>query len=172
LFYAAGDATTFNVRHAAYSEKYLKSHYSTTDEKGRPYTTRDLRSPHPRPNLTYDYKGYKPHPNGWSVSLERMKELDAAGLLYFPPSKDGRIRLKRYLDEMPGTRIGNLWDDIPPINSQAQERLGYPTQKPEALLERIITASSNEGDTVLDPFCGCGTTVCSGAEPQAPLDRH
>ncbi len=60
---------------------------------------------------------------------------------------------------MPGTPIGNVWDDIPPINSQAQERLGYPTQKPEALLERIIKASSNEGDVVLDPFCGCGTTV-------------
>src|SRR5205085_7708005 len=62
-------------------------------------------------------------------------------------------------DEMPGVTLGDLWDDIPPINSQAKERLGYPTQKPEALLERIIEASSNEGDTVLDPFCGCGTAV-------------
>ena len=161
LFYAASDNATFNVQHAAYSEKYIKSHYSTTDESGRPYTTRDLRSPHPRPNLTYDYKGYQPHPNGWSVSLERMKELDAAGLLYFPKSKDGRIRIKRYLDQMPGTRIGNVWDDISPINSQAQERLGYPTQKPEALLERIVSAGSNEGGLVLDPFCGCGTTIAA-----------
>jgi site-specific DNA-methyltransferase (adenine-specific) len=70
-----------------------------------------------------------------------------------------RPRLKRYLDEMPGVILGNVWTDIPPINSQAQERLGYPTQKPEALLERFILASSNPGDTVLDPFCGCGTTV-------------
>jgi site-specific DNA-methyltransferase (adenine-specific) len=67
--------------------------------------------------------------------------------------------VKQYLDERPGTRLQNLWDDIPAINSQAQERLGYPTQKPVALLERIISASSNPGDVVLDPFCGCGTTV-------------
>ena len=72
----------------------------------------------------------------------------------------GKIpRYKRYLDEMPGAAIGDSWDDIPPINSQAKERLGYPTQKPVALLERIIAASSNKGDLILDPFCGCGTTV-------------
>ena len=163
LFYATSDQSIFNVQHAAYSEKYIKSHYSMTDADGRAYTTRDLRSPHPRPNLTYDYKGYKPHPNGWSVSLERMMELDAAGLLYFPPSKDGRIRIKRYLDEMPGTRVGNLWDNISPINSQAQERVGYPTQKPLALLDRIVSASSNPGDVVLDPFAGCAT-ACVSAE--------
>ena len=81
-------------------------------------------------------------------------------------------RYKRYLDEMPGSPLQDVWTDIPPINSQAQERLGYPTQKPEALLERIICASSNEGDIVLDPFCGCGTTHCRRAEAQAPLDRH
>ncbi len=73
--------------------------------------------------------------------------------------KSGRLRIKRYLEEMPGTRFGNVRDDISPINSQAQERLGYPTQKPEALLERLIKASSNEGDTILDPFCGCGTAI-------------
>lgn len=161
LFYGRGANTKFNICYVPYSEAYVKSHYSSVDRDGRRFTTRDLRSPHPRPNLTYDYKGYKPHPNGWSVSLERMKELDKAGLLYFPESKEGRIRIKRYLDEMPGTTIGNLWDDISPLNSQAQERLGYPTQKPEALLERIINASSNEGDTVLDPFCGCGTAIAA-----------
>src|SRR5580692_3093118 len=64
-----------------------------------------------------------------------------------------------YLDETPAVRLQNLWDDIPAVNSQAQERLGYPTQKPVALLQRIITASSNAGDVVLDPFCGCGTTI-------------
>jgi len=88
-----------------------------------------------------------------------MQKLDAEGRLYFPPNKDGRIRIKRYLDEMPGMPIGSLWDDIPTVNSQAQERLGYQTQKPEALLERIINASSNEGGLVLDPFCGCGTAI-------------
>src|SRR5581483_7829735 len=90
---------------------------------------------------------------------------DEEGRIWYPVNKDGsldttkRPRLRRYLDEMPGTILGNIWTDISPINSQAQERLGYPTQKPLALLERIIAASSNEGDVVLDPFCGCGTAV-------------
>jgi site-specific DNA-methyltransferase (adenine-specific) len=88
-----------------------------------------------------------------------MAEYDSKGLLYFPKSPDGRIRLKIYLDERKGKPLQNLWDDISPINSQAQERLGYPTQKPRALLERIIAASSSPGDLVLDPFCGCGTAI-------------
>ncbi len=78
-----------------------------------------------------------------------MEEYDRQGKLWFPPDKEGRIRLKRYLDESAGHRIQNLWDDIGPISSQAAERLGYPTQKPLALLERIIKASSNEGDVVV-----------------------
>lgn len=76
-----------------------------------------------------------------------------------PSDKTKRLQRKRYLDELEGETVDTLWDDIPPINSQAQERLGYPTQKPVALLERILSASSNPGDVVLDPFCGCGTTV-------------
>ena len=86
-----------------------------------------------------------------------MKRLDKEGKLHF--TNKGGIRLKRYLDGNKGVPLQALWEDIPPINSQAKERLGYPTQKPKALLERIINASSNEGDTVLDGFCGCGTTV-------------
>lgn len=159
LSYARGAQPTFNVQYRPYSPEYIKSHYSQVDADGRRFTTRDLRNPGIRPNLTYEYKGYKPHPNGWAFTLEKMKEYDAKGLLYFPPDPSGRIRLKRYLDEMPGTPMGTVWDDILPLNSQAQERLGFPTQKPVALLERIISASSNEGDVVLDPFCGCGTTI-------------
>ena len=108
--------------------------------------------------MTYEYKGYKPHHNGWTISLERMKQLDVEGRLHFPKTKTGRIRMKLFLDEMPGVPAGNLWDDIKPIASHAKERTGYPTQKPLALYERIIRASSNEGDVVLDPFCGCATT--------------
>ena len=94
----------------------------------------------------------------WRYSKERMAQLVKEGRIVQP--RPGAVpRYKRYLDEMPGVSIGDDWDDIRPINSQAQERLGYPTQKPLALLERIVSASSNDGDVVLDPFCGCGTTV-------------
>lgn len=99
-----------------------------------------------------------PHPNGWSCDLERMKSYDAENRLHFP-KPGGQLRLKMYLDESPGFKLQNIWEDIPPINSQAQERLGFPTQKPQALLERIIRASSDPGNVVLDPFCGCGTTI-------------
>ncbi len=86
-----------------------------------------------------------------------MAGFEAKGLLYYTES--GMPNFKRFLDEMPGVPLQDLWTDIPPINSQAQERLGYPTQKPVALLERILATSSNPGDLVLDPFCGCGTTI-------------
>ena len=168
FYYVAGPDYFFQRQYEPYSESYVKSHYSNVDTDGRRYTTRDLRSPSPRPNLTYDYKGYKPHPNGWSISRGVMEKLDAEGKLYFPKSNDGRIRVKRYLDEMPGTLVGNVWDDIEPINSQAAERLGYPTQKPLALLERIARASSSPNDIVLDAFCGCGTALVAAQN----LDRQ
>jgi hypothetical protein len=96
-----------------------------------------------------------------------MQELIDLGLVAIPPK--GKVpALKRYLDEQRGTPVTDLWVDISPINSQAQERLGYPTQKPLALLERLIAASSNEGDLILDPFCGCGTAVHAAEK----LKRH
>lgn len=88
---------------------------------------------------------------------EKMQQMHDAGLLHYTAT--GMPRQKRYLDEMEGTPLTSVWTDISPINSQAQERLGYPTQKPVALLERIVSASSNPGDVVLDPFCGCGTAI-------------
>lgn len=88
-----------------------------------------------------------------------MAELDAQGKIWYPESKTKRPRLKRYLDETTGVPVSDIWDDIQPLSAQAKERLGYPTQKPESLLERIIKASSNEGDVILDAYCGCGTTV-------------
>ncbi len=161
FFYSKSEQYTFNVQHAPYSENYVRAFYRYTDENSRRYRIDNLRSPNPRPNLTYEYKGYKPHPNGWAISREKMEQLDAEGKLYFPKSQEGRIQLKRYLDEMSGVPIGTVWDDIQPIQSQAAERLGYPTQKPLALLERIIQVSSNPGDIVLDPFCGCGTAIAA-----------
>jgi site-specific DNA-methyltransferase (adenine-specific) len=159
LYYLKSKAFLFNKQFTPYSEKYVRDFYRYTDESGRRYRLDNLRNPGVRPNLHYEYKGYKPHPNGWAMSKARMEQLDREGRLYFPKLPDGRIQLKRFLDEMPGNPLSNLWDDIQPIGAQAQERLGYPTQKPLALLERIISASSNEGDLVLYPFCGCGTTV-------------
>ncbi len=159
LFYGKTDRTTFNASALPLREEYAESHYRSRDPDGRRYQLVSLRSPNPRPNLVYDYKGYKPHQNGWAVSREVMEELDRTGRLSFPKDAKGTIREKYYLDEARGTAMPDIWDDIPPINSQARERLGYPTQKPLALLERIISASSNPGDIVLDPFCGCGTAV-------------
>jgi site-specific DNA-methyltransferase (adenine-specific) len=159
LFYVKSDAYNFNVQYVPYSEEYIRDFYRYTDKDGRKFYLDNMRNPGVRPHLMYEYKGYKPHPNGWTVSKEKMAQLDAEGRLYLPEDKNGRIRLKRYLDEMAGTQVGNIWDDIPVIHSKSGERLGYPTQKPEALLERIVRASSNEGDTILDPFCGCGTAI-------------
>lgn len=161
LYYAKSQNYTFNVQYVPHSQEYIDGFYRHVDENGRRYRISDLNSPNPRPNLTYDYKGYKPHQFGWRVSRERMEQLDAEGRLYFPKSQDGRIQLKRYLDEMQGVPMDEVWDDIKPLHAHAAERLGYPTQKPEELLERIIKASSNVGDVVLDPFCGCGTAVAA-----------
>jgi len=159
LLYGASQQAIFNVQYAEYSDEHLASAYRNVDADGRQYSLRDLRSPHPRPNLTYDYKGYKPHENGWSVSAAKMAELDKQGRLYLPAEKTGRIRLKQYLDEMPGARLQEVWTDISLVQGQAAERIGYPTQKPITLLQRIIAASSNPDDLVLDCFSGSGTTA-------------
>jgi len=111
--------------------------------------------------MMYEWKGFSSPVNGWRYSRETMAKLDEEGRIWYPGDTGKRPRLIRYLDEMLGTVLGNMWTDIPPINSQATERLGYPTQKPIALLERIISASSNPDDLILDPFCGCGTAVAA-----------
>jgi site-specific DNA-methyltransferase (adenine-specific) len=95
--------------------------FTGKDPDGRRFTTSDLRNPGVRANLVYEFKGYKPHPNGWAISRERMEKYEAEARLWFPENPQGRIRLKRYLDEQPGQKVQNLWDDIPPINSLAQE---------------------------------------------------
>lgn len=133
-----------------------KKKYCYKGDNGRLYTLGDLTNPNPdRPNLTYEFLGFT---KVWRWTKDRMLKAYEKGLV-IQPSPGSIPRLKRYLDEQRGKPLGDVWDDIPPINSQAKERLGYPTQKPVALLERIIKASSNEGDVVLDPFCGCGTAI-------------
>ena len=161
FFYTRSDNFTWNSIYLPHSEKHVQSKYANIDESGRRYTLDNMTSPNPRPNMMYEWKGHASPPNGWRYSRETMTRLDTEGRIWYPDDKSKRPRLKRYLDEMPGTLVGNVWTDINPINSQAAERLGYPTQKPLALLERIIAASSNPGDVVLDPFCGCGTTIAA-----------
>ncbi len=117
-----------------------------------------MGNPDYRPNLIYEYKGCKPPANGWAVSKERMIQMDMEGRLEFPKKKDGRLMRRQFFDEYKGQLIQNLWLDIAIVNSQAKERLDYPTQKPEALLKRIIETASNPGDVVLDCFMGAGTT--------------
>jgi site-specific DNA-methyltransferase (adenine-specific) len=130
--------------------------YRHTDADGRVYRLDNLINPNPnRPNLTYEFRGVT---RVWRWTKERMQEAYDAGLVV--QTRPGAVpQLKRYLDEQRGIPLGDVWTDIPPINSQAKERLGYPTQKPVALIERILELSGNPGDVVLDPFCGCGTTI-------------
>lgn len=157
FFYGRSSDIKWNPQYTAQDENYLESHYSHTDEDGRRYRWNNLTGPGgaAKGNPRYEVLGVTAY---WRYSRERMQELIAQGLVAIPPK--GKIpALKRYLDEQAGRPVVDVWPDIFPINSQAQERLGYPTQKPEALLERIIKASSGEGDTILDPFCGCGTAV-------------
>jgi site-specific DNA-methyltransferase (adenine-specific) len=161
LFYSKSNKWIWNQPYQPYSPEYIKSHYSLKDENGRYYQTTSLTAPaHGGASGQYEWQGRMPPPGRmWSYTKENMEKLVREGRVLY--SKNGMPRYKRYLDEMNGTPVSNVWDDIFPINSQAAERLGYPTQKPLALLERIIAASSNPGDVVLDPFCGCGTAIAA-----------
>ncbi len=164
LFYTRTELHTWNPPYRPLGAEYVSKFYRHTDLDGRRWRTVTLRNPGVRPNLQYEYTAlngltYKPHPNGWSWSPDRMRRADEQGILVYPRKPEGALMMKQYLDTSKGALIPNIWDDVPPIGAQARERLGYPTQKPEALLERIINTSSSEGDVVLDPFCGCGTTV-------------
>lgn len=160
FFYGGGERITFNRPYSPYDldnldEKTARK-YSLRDPDGRQYQLTDLTNPNPnRPNLTYEFLGIT---KVWRWTKERMQEAYETGLVIQP--RPGAVpRFKRYLDEQEGRPVDTVWTDIPPLNSQAKERLGYPTQKPLALLDRIIRASSNPGDIILDAFCGCGTAL-------------
>jgi DNA modification methylase len=168
LFYTKSDEWAWNSLFVPYDAAYIETHYRFVEEgTGRRYRKGDLTANKPGGDTSYEWKGVRPYKGRyWAYSKDKMKEFEAQGRLVY--TRSGMPEYKRYLDEMPGVPLQDLWDDVAPINSQAQERLGYPTQKPQSLLERIVSASSNPGDTVLDPFCGCGTTI---AAAQA-LGRH
>lgn len=158
LYYVGGKQFTWNQQFVAHSESYIKSHYSNVDEDGRAFQLVSCSAPGDGPPRRFGDNVLNP-PQGrhWSWTQEGVDELMARGRIAF--TKTGMPRLKQYLDEMKGVPLQDVWDDIPPVNSQALESLGYPTQKPLSLLERVVTASSNENDIVLDAFCGCGTAL-------------
>lgn len=155
-WYSKSEDYFFEMQYHAYEDDYLKR--ARKDENGRLYIPIPTGNPGPRPNLYYEYKGYWPHTNGYKWTREKMEEFDRQGRLIFPDSQEGRIQYKQYLDEMKGTKLQDLWLDVYPVNPVAKERNGYPTQKPESLLERIIQMTTKCGDLVLDCFMGSGTT--------------
>jgi DNA modification methylase len=159
LFYTASPTFTWNPQYQPYDEDYLDEFYTHVDSDGRRWKRGDLTSPNPRPNMMYTFKGYPSPKKGWRFTKERLEELDREGKIHYPKDPEGVPRLKSYLDEMPGVPLQSVWTDIRPLHNLAAERLGYPTQKPLGLLERIVKSSSNPNDIVLDAFCGCGTAL-------------
>jgi len=158
MHYSKGSEFVWNKQFKKHDEKYLLSHYASTDPDGRRYTLDNASATgQGQPRKFGDRILAPPTGTHWRWSQDRINQLMAQGRIVL--TSEGRPRFKRYLDESQGALIGSIWTDIPPVNSQAIERLGFPTQKPEALLARIISASSNQDDLVLDCFCGSGTTV-------------
>jgi site-specific DNA-methyltransferase (adenine-specific) len=161
LTYGKGKETFCVIPRLDPDDEYM-ARFNKNDGDGRgPYHSAPLDSPSPRPNLTYEYKGFSPPAKGWRVDREEMERLDQDGRLIFPLKPTGRIRRKLFLADAPGAPAGDVWTDIPPLQASSAERLGYPTQKPVALLERIIESGCPEHGVVLDPFCGCGTTIAA-----------
>jgi DNA modification methylase len=177
LFFSKSDAFNWTDLRIQHAEGYVEKHFRQIDEKtGKRFAAITLTGSGVRYGESgLPWKGVDPTrvKRHWALPgaileelgvasgtvQERLDQLDEHGYVYWPSKEDGTPRLKWFADDLKGAALSDVWTDIPPISANAQERLGYPTQKPEALLERIIQASSNEGDTVLDPFCGCGTTV-------------
>lgn len=164
LYYGKNPNPTFNTLYLARTPEYVSQNFRFTEADGRRWSPQSLSSPISRPSLTYAFTAkngqtYHPPPNGWKYTLDRMRQLDDAGRLHYPAKASGRLQLKRYLDEVRGEPIQDVWTDVPAVRRTDAEWLGYPTQKPLTLLERIIASSSNPGDVVLDPCCGSGATV-------------
>lgn len=159
LFFSRNDNFIWNPQFNEQSEEDVETRYRFTDDSGRRYRLGPIDSPNPRPNMMYTWKGFAPPQKGWRYSMEKMAELDSQGRIYYPDSKEKRPATKLFLDESKGALVGTVWTEFSAVQASANERAAYPTQKPEALLQRIISASSNPGDLVADFFCGSGTTA-------------
>ena len=158
LYYTIGREWTWNPQYLPYPDDFIARYYRHVEDKtGRRYALDNITGPggSAKGNPQYEVMGVTRY---WRYSTSEMQRLIDVGRIV-QPRRGAVPRYKRYLDEMPGIPIQDIWTDIPPVNSQAKERTGYPTQKPLGLLERIIKASSNPGDLVLDPFCGCATAL-------------
>jgi len=176
LFYSRGDQYKWTDLKVPADPGYIEQHFTHKDADGRRFQPITLTGAGKRDGQSgQPWRGINPTAVGrhWALpggllkrlnitegtTQDKLDALDRAGMIYWPKKRGGVPRLKWYADQLEGVAPPDVWTDINPISPRAKERLGYPTQKPEALLERIIKASSNEGDTVMDPFCGCGTTI-------------
>ena len=157
LFYVKSDNYTWNQQYTEYDKEYVDSFYCKIAEKGRRYQATDLTAAKPGGDTLYEWRGKKPYKGRyWAYSRAKMEQFEKEGRLVY--TSTGMPRYKRYLDEMPGVPLQDLWADISAAGL-GKEKLGFPTQKPEALLERIIKTSSSPMEIVLDSFCGCGTAI-------------
>ncbi len=167
LFYSAGPKFTWNPLFGGYDPQYVDAFYTHKEEDGRAWRRSDLTGAGVRNGETgLPWRGIDVTAKGrhWAYVPATLEQMDAAGVIHWPKKAGGMPMLKRYLDEQKGVPLQDVWTDIKPIHNMASDRLGYPTQKPIELLDRIIRASTNRGDVVFDPFCGCGTTVYSAVK--------
>jgi len=169
LFYTKGKEWVWNPQYTDYDQSYLDSFYKHIEEgTGRRYRLGDLTAAKAGGDTSYEFLGVRPHQGRyWAYSRDKMEQMLKAGRI-IQTAPGNMPCYKRYLDEMPGVPLQDIWTDVKHVPAQSKERMGYQTQKPEALLERMILSSSNEGDVVLDPFCGCGTTIAVAER----LHRH
>jgi DNA modification methylase len=158
LFYTVGKRFTWNTQYRPFRDASILKNYTHVDPvTGRRYRRSDLTAAKPGGDVDFEWHGVRPYKGRhWAYSQEKLEQMLAEGKIEF--RNTGMPVYRRYLDEQPGVSLQDIWTDLR-LTSADKERLGYPTQKPVSLLSRVLEASSNEGDTVLDPFCGCGTTI-------------
>ena len=162
LFYSKSSKFLWNQQHTEFTEEYVNTFFDSVDEQGKRYKRMDLTGAGVSAGESgKTWRGIDVTAKGrhWAYLPSTLDEFVAQGRIHFPKKKDGMPRLKQYPEDLAGIPLQDIWGDLRPLHNLSSERLGYPTQKPLSLLERILKASSNEDDIVLDPFCGCGTAL-------------